>query len=342
MQFPPSLFPVVCRAAGSGGWPARAVLAAASLALAQLMALPAVAQTYPDKPVRMVVPFGSGGGTDALARLLAQKLGEGWGQSIVVENKAGAQGNIGARFVSAAKPDGYTLLASSSSVSLNPSIIASPGYEQKDLEPVIFLGSSPYMLMVNPKVVAANTLPEFIAWTKTKGAAVTWASNPEGNADHLAGTLLQQRGGFTMQHIPYKGGAEALNDVVAGHVAAGIFSLPTAMAYMQSGQLKAIALLDSKRAPQLPQVPTVLESGITGAELPTWYAIWVPAGTPADVTAKIHAGFDRALKLDDVKKRMLTLGFAPGGGSQAEFADYARKETEKFARVVQSLGLKKQ
>ncbi|RYG08218.1 MAG: tripartite tricarboxylate transporter substrate binding protein [Burkholderiales bacterium] len=278
MQFLKNLPPGLSRAGQRRSWTPRVLLAAA-ITVAQLATGPAMAQSFPDKPVRMVVPFGSGGGTDALARLLAQKLGEGWGQSVIVENKAGAQGNIGARFVSVAKPDGYTVLASSSSVSLNPSIIASPGYEQKDLEPVIFLGSSPYMLMVNPKVVPATTLPEFIAWAKTKGAAATWASNPEGNADHLAGTLLQQRGGFTMQHIPYKGGAEALNDVVAGHVAAGIFSLPTAMAYVQSGQLRAITLLDAKRAPQLPQVPTALEAGITGAELPTWYAIWVPASS---------------------------------------------------------------
>ena len=315
-----------------------------TMALAATLALVAgqahaQAQTYPDRTVRMIVPFSPGGGTDVIARLVAQKLNEKWGQPVVVENRTGANGNIGAVAVAQSKPDGYTILVSSSAVTINPSLNENVGYQQKDFTPVILLASSPFLLVANPKMVAANNLTEFIEWAKSKNGAVSWASTSEGNAEHLAGSLLQRMGGFTMRHIPYKGGADAVKDVIGGHVEIGVISLPTSQAYIQAGQLKVLGNTDARRAPQLPDTATVGEA-IPGYELPTWYAVWVPAGTPTDIVDKIHSGIEGALKLDDINKRVVAIGFNPAGGPRSEFTEYTRKETEKYAKLIETLGLK--
>lgn len=302
----------------------------------------AQAASYPDRPVRIIVPFSPGGGTDSIARLLAQKLQERWNQPVIVENRTGGNGNIGAQFVAAAKPDGYTILVSSNAMTINPSLHDNAGYQAKDFTPVILLASSPFLLVTNPKLVAATTWPEFLAWAKSKDGGVAWASTSEGNAEHLAGSLLQNMAGFKMRHIPYKGGADALKDVVGGHVEVGVLSLPTSLAYIQGGQLRVIGLTSTNRVPQLPDSLTISEMGVTGFDITTWYAVWLPAGTPVDIVDKIHAAFDSSLKLDDVQKRVVAIGFTSGGGPRAAFADYTVKETDKYAKVIQMLGLKKQ
>jgi tripartite-type tricarboxylate transporter receptor subunit TctC len=208
----------------------------------------------------MIVPFTAGGGTDLIARLIAQKLSEKWNQPFVVENRTGANGNIGAQAVAQAKPDGYTILVSSSAVTINPSLNENVGYQQKDLIPVIRLASSPFLLVANPKLVGAQNLDDFIMWTKAQPASAAWASTSEGNAEHLAGSLLQRMANFTMRHIPYKGGADAVKDVLGGHVAVGVVSLPTSMPYLQGGQLKVLGSTDTRRAPQIPDVPTIGET----------------------------------------------------------------------------------
>jgi tripartite-type tricarboxylate transporter receptor subunit TctC len=298
--------------------------------------------TYPDRAVRMIVPFSAGGGTDLIARLIAQKLSDTWGQPVIVENKTGANGNIGAQFVAQSKPDGYTILVSSSAVTINPELNETAGYQAKDLLPVIQLASSPFLLVVNPKLVPANTLAEFIALAKSRNGTLAWASTSEGNAEHLAGSLLQQMGGFTMRHIPYKGGADALKDVVGGHVEAGVISLPTSQSYLQSGQLKVIATTETRRAPQLPQAPTIAEAGIPGFALPTWYGVWLPAATPPAIADRINSSIEAALKSSDAHARVVAIGFNPAGGPRAAFADYNKAEAEKYAKMIQSLGLKKQ
>lgn len=309
------------------------------------LAIPGAASaqsTYPDRLVHMIVPFSPGGGTDIIARLVAQKLSEAWGQSVIVENKTGANGNIGARYASVAKPDGYTILVSTSALTINPWLHEEAGYKLTDFTPVILLASSPFVLLVNPKMIPATTLPEFIAFAKSKDGQVAWASTSEGNAEHLAGSLLQQMGGFKMRHIPYKGGSDAIKDVMGGQVEVGVISLPSSLAYVSSGQLRAIAVTDLKRAPQLPNVPTVAESGIPGFELPTWYAVWVPNGTPAPIIDKIYNGIRDALRLEDVQKRVLEIGFRVGGGPRAEFADYVNKESDRYSKMITSIGLQKQ
>lgn len=311
------------------------------LGLAPGIAL-AQAASYPDRQVRIIVPFSPGGGTDSIARLLAQKLQERWNQPVIVENRTGGNGNIGAQFVAAAKPDGYTILVSSNAMTINPSLHDNAGYQAKDFTPVILLASSPFLLVINPKLVAATTWPEFLAWAKARDGQVAWASTSEGNAEHLAGSLLQSMAGFKMRHIPYKGGADALKDVVGGHVEVGVLSLPTSLAYIQGGQLRVIGLTSTNRVPQLPDSQTISEMGVTGFDITTWYAVWLPAGTPVDIVDKIHAAFDSSLKLEDVQKRVVSIGFTSGGGSRAAFTEYTVKETDKYAKVIQMLGLKKQ
>jgi tripartite-type tricarboxylate transporter receptor subunit TctC len=306
------------------------------------VALAQGAANYPDRPVRMIVPFSPGGGTDSIARLLAQKLNERWNQPVIVENRTGGNGNIGAQYVAKAPADGYTILVSSNAMTINPSLHDNAGYQQSEFTPVILLASSPFLVVTNPKMVSAATWPDFLAWAKSKNGAVAWASTSEGNAEHLAGSLLQRMAGFQMRHIPYKGGADALKDVVGGHVEVGVLSLPTSLAYIQGGQLRVIGLTSTKRVPQLPDVATIAEMGITGFDITTWYAVWVPAGVPADIVDKIHAALDASLKLEDVQKRVVAIGFTAGGGPRAAFAEYTAKETEKYAKVIQQLGLKKQ
>lgn len=302
----------------------------------------AQAASYPDRPVRIIVPFSPGGGTDAIARLLGQKLNERWGQTVIVENRTGGNGNIGAQYVAQAKPDGYTILVSSNAMTINPSLHANAGYKASEFTPVILLASSPFLLVTNPKMVSASTFPEFLAWAKSKNGAVAWASTSEGNAEHLAGSLLQQMAGFQMRHIPYKGGADALKDVLGGHVEVGVLSLPTSLAYIQAGQLKVMGLTSTQRVPQLPDAPTIAEMGVPGFDITTWYAVWLPSGTPTDIVDKVHEAMEASLKLDDVQKRVAAIGFTSGGGSRASFDEHTRKETEKYAKVIQQLGLKKQ
>jgi len=300
------------------------------------------AANYPDRPVRIIVPFSPGGGTDSIARLLAQKLNERWGQPVIVENRTGGNGNIGAQFVAQAKPDGYTILVSSNAMTINPSLHENAGYKLSDFTPVILLASSPFLLVTNPKMVSAASFPEFLAWAKSKDGAVAWASTSEGNAEHLAGSLLQHMAGFKMRHIPYKGGADAMKDVVGGHVEVGVLSLPTSLAYIQAGQLKVMGLTSTRRVPQLPDAATIAEMGLPGFDITTWYAVWLPKGSPPDIVDKIHGALEASLKLDDVQKRVATIGFTSGGGSRASFAEYTVQETNKYAKVIELLGLKKQ
>jgi len=319
----------------------------AALAGALLLALhggapEAQAQTYPDRPVRLIVPFSPGGGADQIARVFAQKLTERWGQPVIVENRTGNNGNIGARFVAQAAPDGYTIMFSTGAVTINPSLNENVGYDQKELAPVILLATAPYLLVTNPKEVSVKTFPEFLAWAKSKDGAVAWASTSEGNAEHLAGSLLQRMAGFQMRHIPYKGGADALKDVVGGHVGVGMLSLPTSLAYIQSGQLHVLGLTDTRRAPQLPDARPIAEMGVPGYEMLTWYGVWLPAGTPAELISRIHDTLDAEVKSDDMSKRIVSMGFSPAGGTRASFAAFVARETDKYAKLIQELGLKKQ
>ena len=275
-----------------------------------LLTIPlAFAQTYPDRPVRIVVPFSPGGGTDIIARMMAQKLTEMWGQSVVVENKTGGNGNIGAQFVAQSKPDGYTLLVTTSALTINLALLENTGYRLKDFTPLMELASSPYLLAVNPSQHNVQNVKELIALAQAQKGALSWASTSEGNAEHLVGELLQSKASFKMNHIPYKGGSDALKDLLGGHVGVGVVSLPTALAHLNSSQLRVLGVTSARRAPQIPNIPTISESGVPGFELPTWYGIWAVAGTRSDVVEKIHASLTTILKNEEVRNRIMAIGF---------------------------------
>ena len=307
-----------------------------------LLTIPlAFAQTYPDRPVRIVVPFSPGGGTDIIARMMAQKLTEMWGQSVVVENKTGGNGNIGAQFVAQSKPDGYTLLVTTSALTINLALLENTGYRLKDFTPLMELASSPYLLAVNPSQHNVQNVKELIALAQAQKGALSWASTSEGNAEHLVGELLQSKASFKMNHIPYKGGSDALKDLLGGHVGVGVVSLPTALAHLNSSQLRVLGVTSARRAPQIPNIPTISESGVPGFELPTWYGIWAVAGTRSDVVEKIHASLTTILKNEEVRNRIMAIGFEPMGGSMESFSDYVQRESNKYAALTASIGLKK-
>lgn len=307
-----------------------------------LLTIPlAFAQTYPDRPVRIVVPFSPGGGTDIIARMMAQKLTEMWGQSVVVENKTGGNGNIGAQFVAQSKPDGYTLLVTTSALTINLALLENTGYRLKDFTPLMELASSPYLLAVNPSQHNVQNVKELIALAQAQKGALSWASTSEGNAEHLVGELLQSKASFKMNHIPYKGGSDALKDLLGGHVGVGVVSLPTALAHLNSSQLRVLGVTSARRAPQIPNIPTISESGVAGFELPTWYGIWAVAGTRSDVVEKIHASLTTILKNEEVRNRIMAIGFEPMGGSMESFNDYVQRESNKYAALTASIGLKK-
>ena len=307
-----------------------------------LLTIPlAFAQTYPDRPVRIVVPFSPGGGTDIIARMMAQKLTEMWGQSVVVENKTGGNGNIGAQFVAQSKPDGYTLLVTTSALTINLALLENTGYRLKDFTPLMELASSTYLLAVNPSQHNVQKVKELIALAQAQKGALSWASTSEGNAEHLVGELLQSKASFKMNHIPYKGGSDALKDLLGGHVGVGVVSLPTALAHLNSSQLRVLGVTSARRAPQIPNIPTISESGVPGFELPTWYGIWAVAGTRSDVVEKIHASLTTILKNEEVRNRIMAIGFEPMGGSMESFNDYVQRESNKYAALTASIGLKK-
>jgi tripartite-type tricarboxylate transporter receptor subunit TctC len=301
----------------------------------------AFAQTYPDRPVRIVVPFSPGGGTDIIARMMAQKLTEMWGQSVVVENKTGGNGNIGAQFVAQSKPDGYTLLVTTSALTINLALLENTGYRLKDFTPLMELASSPYLLAVNPSQHNVQNVKELIALAQAQKGALSWASTSEGNAEHLVGELLQSKASFKMNHIPYKGGSDALKDLLGGHVGVGVVSLPTALAHLNSSQLRVLGVTSARRAPQIPNIPTISESGVPGFELPTWYGIWAVAGTRSDIVEKIHASLTTILKNEDVRNRIMAIGFEPMGGSMDSFNEYVQRESNKYVALTTSIGLKK-
>lgn len=312
-------------------------------AICALATVPALAQTWPDRAVRVVVPFSAGGGTDIIARLVAQKLGDRLGQPFVVENRTGGNGNIGAQLVAKSTPDGHTLLVSTSALTINPALHDNTGYQLKDFVPVTQLATSPYLLVVNPTAAPTLTsLKTLIDQARSREGAVSWASTSEGNAEHLAGALLQQMAGFRMTHVPYKGGSEALKDVVGGHVAVGVVSLPTSIAFVKSGQLRVIGVTSAQRAPQIPEIPTIAELGVAGYELPTWYGMWAPAGVRAEVLSALYGALAEILSSEDVRQRVITIGFAPGAMTQPVFADYVQREAQKYLTLAAQIGLRKQ
>ena len=299
------------------------------------------AQGYPTKPVRLVAGFPAGGGVDATARAYAQKLSEYWGQPVVVENRAGANGMVGAESVARAAKDGYTLfLSTPSEVALNPLLYSRTPYEPlKDLAPISLVAYFPNVMVVNAASVQAKTLAEVIALAKSTQGGLHYGSSGTGSTQHLAGEWLKRYAGFNWAHVPYKGAAPATNDIVGGQIPVAILGLGAIMPHIKSGRLRAIAVTSTQRAAALPDVPTLYEAGIK-FDATQWYGILTTGGAPAEVIAQVNAALKRASGEAAVKDRLMALGGEPAASTPEEYTALIRSETEKFSKVVTDANIK--
>jgi len=307
---------------------------------AAVLPMRAFAQGYPDKPVRFVVPYPPGGGTDVIARIVQDKFRVALGQPIVIENRGGAGGSIGTEVAAKAAPDGYTVLFTLSSHTINPAIYAKLSFDTaKDFEPIGTVCSLPQILVANP-AFAANTVQELVALAKAKPGAYSYASVGNGSPGHLAGEMFKLRTGTQMTHIPYRGGGPAVTDVVGGQVPMLWVSIPAAAQFVKQKQLKAIAVSTVKRSAAFPDVPTVQESGIAEFEVDSWYAMFAPAKTPRPIIDKLNAALNTVLKDQEVREKLLAQGSEAVGGTPEQLGAVVTAELPKWVKLVKDANIK--
>jgi tripartite-type tricarboxylate transporter receptor subunit TctC len=315
-----------------------------SLLLAALLAsLPgaALAQAYPSRPIRFVVPYPAGGPLDTIARLLGQKVSESVKQPVVVDNKPGAGGNIGADLVAKSPADGYTILMGAVAThAINPTLYARIPYDPvRDFAAITQVASTPNVLVVNSALPVSN-VRELIAHARANPGKLNFGSGSTGSAGHLAGELFKSLAGVEMTHIPYKGAAPAMQDLVGGQVQLMFDNLASSLTQVRAGRVRALAVTTARRTSLAPELPTIAESGLAGFDISTWFGVFAPAGTPRETIARLHDEFTRALAAPDVRERMINLGAEPVGNNPAEFAAYIRAEADKYARVIKASGAK--
>jgi tripartite-type tricarboxylate transporter receptor subunit TctC len=310
---------------------------AESLILSVLLAASGAAHCddFPAKPARIVVPIGPGSSMDIVARVLAQKLNTSWGQPVIVDNRAGAGGNIGADTVAKALPDGYTLLFASSSFAISRSVYHKLPYDAlRDFEPVTQISSRGNVLVVNP-TSPVNSVKDLVALAKTKPRQLTFGSGGgNGSSDHLAGELFNLLAGVEIVHVPYKSGPQAQNDLIGGQISIYLGGIPVQLPMIRAGKVKALGTSGLKRSSALPDVPTIAEAGVSGYEVDVWYGLFAPRGTPKDVVAKISAEVSRIVNSPELHERLNGLGVEAVGSTPAEFKALFSKEIEKWAKVV--------
>ena len=312
--------------------------------LAALAAPIASGHVYPTRQITIVVGFSAGGSTDIVARLLAEEMRKSWDQPVVVDNRPGAGGNIGAALVAKAKPDGYTLLMGSvGPLAINASLYREMPYDNlKDFTPISLVVHVPNMLVVNPSAMPVNSFAEFVALVKANPGKYFFASTGTGTSSHLSGELLKTMGGVDATHVPYKG-AVALNDLLAGEQVHFMFAtIPSVIEFVRAGRLRALAVTSKTRSAAVLDVPTVAESGYPDFEASSWFGLLGPAGLPQDLVAKLHGEVARVLKMPDIRAKLIQLGADPVGSTPAEFAAYLRAETVKWAKVVKASGAKQE
>jgi len=308
----------------------------------------AQASPWPAKPVRIVVPFAAGGTTDILARAIAPELGKAFGQQFIVDNRGGAGGNIGAELVARSAPDGYTLLMGTVGThGINRALYKQLPYDPiKDFAPVTLVASVPNVMVMNTekaRSLGINTVQDFIRYAQANPGKLNMASSGNGTSIHLAGELFKSMTGTYMLHMPYRGSAPALLDMVGGNMDVMFDNLPSSMAHIKGGKLKALAVTSAKRSTALPDVPTVEEAGgpaLKGFEASSWFGLLAPAGTPADIVQRVQQEVAKALATPAVKERLLSQGAIPGGNTSAEFASLIDREHRKWAQVVKASGAK--
>ncbi len=319
-----------------------ALRAFAALSLLAATAFDAPAQSYPSKPVMLVVPFVAGGATDALARILAQDLAIQLGQNVIVENRAGAAGGIGASAVARSEPDGHTLLLGTVSThAINPALYPSLSYDPvKDYAPIAYLAGVANVLVVTPKRIAAGTVQAFVQEARDASPPLTFASSGAGSSIHLSGEMFKSATGVDMTHVPYRGSGPALNDLIGGQVALMFDNLPSALGQIMAGSVRALAVTSPQRSSLLPDVPTFAESGIAGVEAVSWFALFAPAATPAPVVARLRQGVAASLAKAEVKARFAALGAEPRSMNPDELSSFLRTEIAAWASVVARSGAK--
>jgi tripartite-type tricarboxylate transporter receptor subunit TctC len=299
----------------------------------------ACAQTYPNKPVRILVGFTAGSSIDVVVRIVAQKLSEMWGHQVLIDNRLGAGGNVAADVVAKASPDGYMLLSPNAGLAISAAFYKKLPYDAiKDLRPITQLAAQPHIMAVNNDVPAKN-VKELIALAKAKPGQLNFSSGGPGNSDHMAGELFKYMAGIDIVHVPYKGGNQALNDTISGQTAMYFPGVPVALAMVKAGKVRAFAVTGHNRLPALPDVPTMAEAGVKGYEVTLWYGLLGPAALPNDITAKIHADVVRVLKMPDVQERFAGLGVDPVGSTPDQFAALLKSEIAKWTKVKQATGL---
>jgi tripartite-type tricarboxylate transporter receptor subunit TctC len=297
---------------------------------------------YPTRPVKVVVPSPPGGGTDILARVLAQHFSKALGQPFVVENKPGAGNMIGIESVARAPADGYTLLVVASTLALNSVLYKKVPYDPvRDFAPITLAATAPNVLIVNPGL-PVKSLPEFIALAKAKPGALSYGTPGIGTSPHLSMELLKSMAGIDLQHVPYRGTAAAVTDVIGGQIVATFANALTAKPQVDSGRVRALAVSGPRRVDAFPAVPPVAEAGVPGYEAMQWYGVAAPAGTPAPIIARLHAEAAKALQSDEMKERLALDGAQPVGSTPAEFAALIRRELDKWTRVVRAAGIELQ
>ena len=307
-------------------------------AMGGLFALTVQAQSYPSKPVRVVVPYPPGGPTDIVARVLFQQVAENTGQQFLIDNRAGAGGNIGAEAVAKAPADGYTLLIGTTAHAINMSLFKSLNYDvQKDLAPVSLLTQGPLVLVTHPQF-PANSIKELIDMAKAKPGSLNFASSGNGQSTHLSAELFNSMAGIKMVHVPYKGSAPALGDLMSGQVGIMFDTTLSAMPFVKAGKLKALGVTSPQRTPAAPDVPTIAESGLPGYEVFAWNGVLVPAGTPKAIVAQLNEEIRKAMQLPQVREKFSAQGFAASWNTPDQFGVFVRNEVEKWARTVKASG----
>jgi tripartite-type tricarboxylate transporter receptor subunit TctC len=302
---------------------------------------PAHAQAFPNKPVRLVVPFPPGGPLDTVGRALAQKLTEAWGQSVIVDNRPGAGGNIGADLVAKAAPDGYTVVMGALSThAVNPSLYAKMPYDAiKDFAPITLVAITPNVLVVNPSL-PVNSVRELVAYAKANPGKLAFGSGSNGSAGHLAGELFKADTGTDLLHVPFKGAAPAMQALLSGDIQLMFDNLASASAQVKAGKLKALAVTTARRSPLAPDLPTMAESGVPGFDISTWFGLLAPAGTPPEIVGRWNAEVGRILRTPEMRERLTAMGAEPAPDTPAEFAQFIASEAAKYARIVKVSGAK--
>lgn len=298
----------------------------------------AQAQAWPSRPVKLVVPFSPGGFTDVVARILGQKLTESLGQPVIIENKPGAGSTIGSDYVAKSKPDGYTLVMVSTTQVSSPWLYKAMPYDVfKDFTPIMKLVEGPYVLVANPKL-PVKTVAELLALARAQPGKLDYASSGNGSAQHLVGAMFATMGGVNINHVPYKGSGQAMQDIVGGQVQLGFVGMPNALPYIPSGRLRALAVTTRKRSPDLPDVPTMDEAGIKGYDATIWLGLLGPAGLPRDIVTHLNSEITKALSSAETRKLILAAGVEVSTSSPEEFAALLRSEYDKWGKVVKETG----